>query len=105
MWKILQIFGEEATTGGIPSNVKEKLNQLPHVNSEQAQANIVDYLLYLVGIVAVVMIIVSAVQMTTSAGDAGKVAKAKNTLLYAIIGLVVVVLAYAIVHFVMDKVV
>lgn len=105
MLEILKVLGANNAYNGIPSDVKDKLNQLPNVNSEQAQAGIVDYLLYIVGTVAVVMIIVAAVQMTTSAGDPGKVAKAKKTLLYAIIGLVVVVLAYAIAHFVMEKVV
>ena len=49
------------------------------------------------------MIIVAGFQMTTSAGDAAKVAKAKNTMLYAIIGLIITLLAYAIVNFVLKS--
>lgn len=64
---------------------------------------VIDALLYAVGIIAVVMIIFGGVQMATSAGDAGKVTKAKNTILAAVIGLVIAVLAYAIVHFVLGK--
>ena len=63
----------------------------------------INILLYVVGILAVVMIIVSGLKMTMSAGDAGAVQKAKNTLVYAIIGLVIAVLAYAIVNFVLKK--
>ena len=57
-----------------------------------------------VGILAIVMIIVSGIQMTTSAGDAGVIAKAKKTMTYSIVGLVIAILAYAIVHFVVGRV-
>ena len=50
------------------------------------------------GIVAAVFIVVGGFNYMTSAGDAGKVAKAKNTIIYALIGLVVCVLAFAIVN-------
>ncbi len=53
-----------------------------------------------VGIVAVVMIILGGVNYTTSQGDPGKATKAKNTIMYSIIGLVVTLLAFAIVNFV-----
>ncbi|CAN5341487.1 hypothetical protein BH09PAT4_BH09PAT4_08620 [soil metagenome] len=56
-----------------------------------------------VGVVAVVMIIVGGLRYITSGGDSGKVGTAKNTLIYAIIGLVVVALAQIIVHFVFAK--
>lgn len=49
-------------------------------------------------LVAVVFIIVGGVNYITSAGDAGKIQKAKNTILYALIGLVVCVLSFAIVN-------
>lgn len=52
------------------------------------------------GIVAVVVIIIGGVTYMTSSGDAGKVKKAKDTILYGVIGLVVVALAFAIVNFV-----
>ena len=65
---------------------------------------IVETLLYFVGILSVIMIIVSGVLYATSAGDSGRVAKAKNTLVYSIVGLVVAVLAYAIVAFVFNKI-
>lgn len=51
------------------------------------------------GVIAVIFIIVSGVTYMTSAGDPGKIQKAKNTLLYSVIGLIVVALAYAIVNF------
>jgi len=57
--------------------------------------------LYILGAISVVMIIIAGVMYTTSAGDAAAVAKAKSTLMYSIVGLVVAILAYAIVNFVL----
>ncbi|HVS58445.1 MAG TPA: pilin [Candidatus Saccharimonadales bacterium] len=57
----------------------------------------------IVGIIAVVMIIVGGLKYITSGGESSKVGSAKNTLLYAIIGLIVVALAQVIVHFVIAK--
>jgi multisubunit Na+/H+ antiporter MnhB subunit len=51
----------------------------------------------------VVVIILGGVQYTTSSGDPAKVKKAKDTILYGIIGLVVALLAYAIVNFVLSS--
>lgn len=64
----------------------------------------VNLVLWFAGVISVVMIIYAGVTMTTSTGDAGKVAKAKKVLLYAIIGLVVTALAYAIANFVVGEV-
>lgn len=56
-----------------------------------------------VGIIAVVMIIIGGVKYITSGGDSGNVTSAKNTILYAVIGLVVVALAQIIVRFVLAR--
>ncbi len=65
--------------------------------------NIINAVLYVVGILAVVMVIIGGVQYTTSGGDSAAVTKAKNTILYGIVGLVIAILAYAIVNFVVGK--
>lgn len=57
-----------------------------------------------VGVVSVIMIIIGGLKYITSGGDSGNVSGAKNTILYAIIGLVVVALAQVIVKFVLGKV-
>lgn len=56
-----------------------------------------------VGVVAVIMIIIGGLKYITSSGDSNNVTSAKNTILYAIIGLVVVALAQFIVKFVLQK--
>ncbi len=57
----------------------------------------------LVGIVSVVMIIVGGLKYITSGGESANVTSAKNTILYAVIGLVIVALAQIIVRFVLSR--
>jgi hypothetical protein len=61
--------------------------------------NIVDVMSLVVGAVAVIMIIIGGLQYVLSGGDSGKVGNSKNTILYAVVGLVVVALAQVIVRF------
>lgn len=67
-------------------------------------AAIINLLSVVIGIVAVVMIIVAGFRFITSGGDAAKVSGAKNAIIYALIGLVIVVLAQFIVRFVLTAV-
>lgn len=57
----------------------------------------------IVGIIAVVMIIVGGLKYITSGGDSGDITSAKNTILYAVVGLIVVAIAQFVVHFVLSK--
>jgi hypothetical protein len=57
----------------------------------------------IVGIVAVIMIIVGGFKYITSGGDSGNITSAKNTIIYAVIGLIIVALAQFLVQFVLDK--
>lgn len=65
---------------------------------------IINVIIGIVGFLAVVMIIYGGIQYTTSAGAADKVKSAKDTIMYGIIGLVVALLAFAIVNFVLANV-
>ena len=62
---------------------------------------VINAIVFIVGMVAVVMIILGGVNYATSQGDPGKVKKGKDTILYGIIGLVIAILAFAIVNFVL----
>ena len=57
----------------------------------------------IVGVIAVIMIIVGGLKYITSGGDSSNVSGAKNTIIYAIIGLIVVALAQFIVRFVLTN--
>jgi len=89
-------FGSNGGCGtGSGESAEEKLNILIE--------DIVNIISVVVAIVAVIMIIVGGFKYITSGGDSGNVTGAKNTILYAIIGLVVVALAQFIVKFVLTK--
>lgn len=64
---------------------------------------IINILSLIVGIIAVIMIIIGGLKYITSSGDSNNITSAKNTILYAIIGLIIVALAQVIVLFVLDK--
>lgn len=65
---------------------------------------VVSILSIVVGIIAVIMIIVSGLKYITSGGDASSVSGAKNTLIYALVGLFVAGSAQFIVNYVMANV-
>ena len=60
--------------------------------------------LYIVGILSVVMLVWGGLRYIMSGGDSKKVTDAKNTILYAILGLIISFLAYAIVNFVLNSI-
>lgn len=64
---------------------------------------VVNILLFLVGAVAVIMLVIGGLRYVTSNGDQNAVTGAKNTIMYAIIGIVVAFLAYAAVGFVTSQ--
>lgn len=64
---------------------------------------ITNVLLFLIGAIAVIMLIIGGIRYTISGGDSTAVTSAKNTILYAVIGIIVALLAYAIVNFVLDS--
>lgn len=65
---------------------------------------VVNILSAVVGIAAVIMIIVSGISYMTSQGDSSKIQSAKNTIIYAVVGLIVVLLSRTIIGFVAGKV-
>ena len=64
---------------------------------------VVNVLLWAVGILSVIMIIFSGLRYITSAGDASKTKSAQSTLTYSVVGLIVAIMAYAIVNMVTNR--
>lgn len=69
-------------------------------NATHMARTVINIMLTILGIVAVIMIVIGGMRYVLSGGDASAVTSAKNTILYSVIGLVVAVLAFAIVNFV-----
>ncbi len=77
----------------------DKNQQAPEVVT-----NIFNGVLTVVGILAVLIIVVAGQRYVTSSGDPAKVQQAKNMILYGVIGLIVALLAFAVVNFVLSGV-
>ncbi len=80
----------------------EKVNEGNDTPLEEQIKTVVNVLLFILGVIAVIMIIIGGIRYTTSNGDQANVKAAKDIILYAVVGLVVAILAYAIVNFVLD---
>lgn len=92
----LQITNDPNTTcSEVASGSEDSVNELI--------TNVVNIFSVIVGIIAVIMIIWGGLKYITSGGDSGNVTGAKNTILYAIIGLIIVALAQVIVRFVLGQ--
>jgi len=64
---------------------------------------VINTLLLILGMIAVVMIVIGGIRYTTSNGDSSQVKGAKDTIMYAIIGLVVAIMSFTIVNFVLGR--
>lgn len=89
----------DASGSGCDSDVSTGSSGLNNIITD-----IVNIFSVIVGIVSVIMIIYGGFRYVTSGGDSGNVSSAKNTIIYAVVGLIVVALAQFIVQFVLDKV-
>ncbi|MBR5621428.1 hypothetical protein IKW75_03040 [Candidatus Saccharibacteria bacterium] len=91
----VQEGAEVARADGMPSEL---------IGRTGVFTQITNTVLFAVGIISVVMLIYGGIRYVLSGGDSKKVTDAKNTILYAIIGLIISILAYAIVNFVINTV-
>lgn len=92
---------EGGITGGVDCAIGEDSKAKTDLfGDEGIFSRIIEILLFLVGAISVVMLIIGGIRYVLSSGDQNAVTAAKNTILYAIIGLVVAFLAFGAVRFV-----
>lgn len=88
------------------SQITDSLNNVNDGNTTDLSGGItgiINMLLFIIGAVAVVVIIIGGIKYVISNGDSGAVQSAKSTIMYAVIGLLVAILAYAVVNFVVTQ--
>ena len=103
MLDTLRVIANSAT-GGIRGQTSSAANNAgAGTDLQWGLGNIIQAGFYGAAIAAVIMIVISGVNYTMSRGDPNKVAKAKNTLIFSLIGLAIAVLAIAIVNFILDS--
>lgn len=96
--------GSSAVCEAIGSGADCDSNKTDSADINSTIGLVINILSMVVGVVAVIMIIISGFKYVTAAGDSNKVGNAKSTLVYALIGLVVVALAQLMVRFVLSRV-
>lgn len=89
----IQEGAEAARAEGMPAEL---------IGPEGVFTKFTNIALGIIGALSVIMLVWGGLRYILSGGDSKKVTDAKNTILYAIIGLIIAVLAYAIVNFVLN---
>lgn len=64
---------------------------------------VTNILLFVIGAISVIVIIIGGIKFVTADGDSGKIKSARETILYAIVGIIIALLAYAIVNWVVRQ--
>jgi hypothetical protein len=95
--------GAEGAASGSSVSTCGSATGVDETGVSSAAHKIVNLFSVIVGIIAIIMIIYGGFRYITSGGDSGRVGNAKNTLIYAVIGLVIVALAQIIVRFVLNQ--
>ncbi|NTU69412.1 hypothetical protein HGB13_01090 [bacterium] len=78
-------------------------NGAPNLALPAFITRISDIFLSIIGVIAVMFIVVAGFQYVTSAGNPDQITKAKNTALYAIMGIIVALIAWAVIKFIADS--
>ena len=106
---IIYQTGNTEIAGAVNSEITSGMNATSAGTSTPTNANVViknvtNTMFFIIGAVSVIMLIYGGIRYTTSGGNANSVTAAKNTIMYSIIGLVVAILAFAVVQFVVTQV-
>ena len=88
----------------VGTNGKLSSDTIPQLTATQIVTSILNTAYFLAGIVAVGMIIFAGVQYLTANGEPGKAKKAMDTIIFSVVGLIIVIAAFAITKFVVDNV-
>lgn len=91
------LFGSTGTTSS------NGINGLVNMSGDELFVNALNLAYFVAGVVSVVTIIIGGILYTISSGDSGRLTKAKNTIVYAIVGLIIVLLAFTITGFVTGR--
>lgn len=89
---------------GVPGCDVDKAKTEAASNLETTVTNVVNVMSLVIGVLAVIMLIIGGLRYVTSGGKQENIQAAKNTLLYAVIGVAIAALSQAVIHFVLKNV-
>ncbi len=91
-------------TGGAQSGAECAKGSNVPLSLEAQIRNITNTLLLAIGVISVIMIIIGGIRYALSGGEGDNTKAAKDTILFAVVGLVIALLSYAIVNFVLGRI-
>ena len=101
------VFAQTTPEGSVPSDVGSGVDVAAPEDApsdlETVFTSVVNTVLFIVGAVAVLMLIVGGVRYVISSGNQEQVTAAKNTIVYALVGLIIAILAFAIINFITGR--
>jgi fumarate reductase subunit D len=95
-----QVNGGLNSTAGNEEAANSGMTNAGLFGSGGVVTTVINILLYIIGIIAVIMLVVGGIQDATSAGNEKRITAAKNTIIYALLGLAIAILAWTLVNFV-----
>jgi type IV secretory pathway VirB2 component (pilin) len=103
MKELIKIFADATSGAGDSSAFQNAINNIPNNNPDTMVTNVLNFVYLITGIIAVIVIIIAGISYMTSQGQPDKTKKALSTIIYAVIGLVVVLVAAFITNFVITR--
>lgn len=98
------VFAQCTDTSSIEAGVNCVGQNIENDTSlEDVISTVVNTLLFIIGIISVIMLIIGGIRYVISGGNQSQVESARNTILYAIVGLVVAFVAWGVVSFVVGR--
>ena len=83
------------------SNTSSAVCKSKNDNATTIAKTVVNLLFTVLGIISVIMIVIGGIRYTTSGGDSAGLRNARDTIIYAVVGLVIAILSFSIVNFVL----
>jgi hypothetical protein len=78
-------------------------NGIPEVGADEVVNDVLTIVYFAGGVTAVIVLIVCGILYSTSQGDAAKVKRAKDGILYSVVGLIVIMMAFVITNFIIGR--
>lgn len=101
------VYTQNAFANGlsnVQSGVTKTETEAGGLTMQQVINTVIDTMLFIVGLLAVIMLIYGGIRYVTSHGDKAQVTAAKETIMYAVVGLVVAIAAFAVIHWITNDV-
>jgi hypothetical protein len=76
---------------------------IPEVSADSVITDVLSFVYFFAGIVCIIVIIIAGIMYSTSNGDSNKITSAKNAILYALVGLVIIMMAFTITGFILGR--